>query len=73
MLTSDELLQFGEEGMALTPAFCERLFEVVHTYDGRLDYKGDAAPLAWLRAERLLSHELWSTTLIATAAGTSIL
>ena len=40
MLTSDELLQFGEEGMALTPAFCERLFEVVHTYDGRLDYKG---------------------------------
>ena len=51
MLTSDELLQFGEEGMALTPAFCERLFEVVHTYDGRLDYKGYAAPLAWLRSE----------------------
>ena len=32
--------RFDEEAHSLTPAFCNRLFEVVHTYEGRLDYKG---------------------------------
>ena len=40
MLTPDELGRFDEEQHSLTPAFCHRLFEVVHTYEGRLDYKG---------------------------------
>jgi len=40
MLTPDELGRFDEEQHSLTPAFCNRLFEVVHTYEGRLDYKG---------------------------------
>ena len=40
MLTPQELARFDEEQHSLTPAFCGRLFEVVHTYEGRLDYKG---------------------------------
>ena len=40
MLTADELSKYGDTLMTLTPAFVGRLFEVVHTYDGRLDYKG---------------------------------
>ena len=40
MLTPGELLQYGDTQQALTPAFVNRLFEVTHTYEGRLDYKG---------------------------------
>ena len=40
MLSADELSRYSEGLMTLTPAFVSRLYEVVHTYDGRLDYKG---------------------------------
>ncbi|KAL1526217.1 hypothetical protein AB1Y20_014943 [Prymnesium parvum] len=40
MLTPGELLLYGDSHQALTPAFVNRLFEVAHTYEGRLDYKG---------------------------------
>lgn len=40
MLTAEELLGYGQPETALTPAFVGRLFEVAHTYDGKLDYKG---------------------------------
>ena len=40
MLTVEELGRYSETLMTLTPAFVNRLFEVVHTYNGRLDYKG---------------------------------
>ena len=40
MLSAEELMHYAEGLMTLTPAFVRRLFEVVHTYDGRLDYKG---------------------------------
>eukprot|EP00966_Prymnesium_polylepis_P329312 7385039-Prymnesium_polylepis.1 len=36
MLTPGELLQYGDAQQALTPAFVNRLFEVTHTYEGRL-------------------------------------
>ena len=40
MLTSEELARYGDSLMSLTPAFVDRLFEVINTFDGRLDYKG---------------------------------
>ena len=47
MLTPRELSALGESAdvgappaMVLTHSFCSRLFEVVNTYDGKLDYKG---------------------------------
>ena len=33
-----QLSRYSEGLMTLTPAFVARLYEVVHTYDGRLDY-----------------------------------
>ena len=35
-----QLARYNEKEVSLTPAFLGRLFETVHTYDGRLDYKG---------------------------------
>ena len=35
MLSATELTRYSEGLMTLTPAFVGRLFEVVHTYDGR--------------------------------------
>ena len=40
MLAAEELSRYADGLMTLTPAFVGRLFEVVHTYEGRLDYKG---------------------------------